>query len=157
MLNFDFWEKRLGVVSSPHFVYYFLLKMFLMLYSINRPNFIQQLFYFPDCDVMNFESNLIFPIKPFFYMTKKSWKKKKKKKSWQRRALKVEEISISQHFKSVFSGQKLCQTWECTDCMFLSCHVRVSEWIYTQCQGTPSSKVSFEHSLAKWLSNTFTK
>ena len=40
MLNFDFLEKGLGVVSSPYFVYDVSRKMFLMLYSINRPNFI---------------------------------------------------------------------------------------------------------------------
>ena len=30
---------------------------------------------FPDCEVINFEINLIFLIKPFFYMTKKSSQK----------------------------------------------------------------------------------
>ena len=35
MLNLDFSEKGLGIVSSPHFVYDFSRKMFLMLYSIN--------------------------------------------------------------------------------------------------------------------------
>ena len=40
MLNFDFLEKDPGKVSPPHFVYDFSRKMFLMLYSINRPNFI---------------------------------------------------------------------------------------------------------------------
>ena len=40
MFNFDFLEYGLGTVSPPHFVYDFFRKMFLMLYSINRPNFI---------------------------------------------------------------------------------------------------------------------
>ena len=40
MLNFDFLEKGLGIVYPPHFVYDFLRKMFLMLHSINQPNFI---------------------------------------------------------------------------------------------------------------------
>ena len=40
MLNFDFLEKDLGIVSSPHFVYDFSRKMLLMLYSINWPNLI---------------------------------------------------------------------------------------------------------------------
>ena len=40
MLNFDFLEKGLGIVSPPHFVYDFSSYMFLMLYSINGPNFI---------------------------------------------------------------------------------------------------------------------
>ena len=35
MLNIDFLEKGLGLVSSPHIVYDFSRKMFLMLYSIN--------------------------------------------------------------------------------------------------------------------------
>ena len=35
MLNFNFSEKGLGLVSPPHFVYDFSGKMFLMLHSIN--------------------------------------------------------------------------------------------------------------------------
>ena len=35
MLNFDFLENGLGVVSLPHFVYDFSRKIILMLYSIN--------------------------------------------------------------------------------------------------------------------------
>ena len=38
MLNFDILDKGLGMVSPAHFVYDFSMKMFLMLYSINRPN-----------------------------------------------------------------------------------------------------------------------
>ena len=34
MLNFDFLEKGLGVVSPPHFVHDFTRKVFFMLYSI---------------------------------------------------------------------------------------------------------------------------
>ena len=40
MLNLDFLDKGLGIVSPAHFVYDFSTKMFLMLYSINRQNFI---------------------------------------------------------------------------------------------------------------------
>ena len=40
MLNSDFLDKCQGIVSPAHFVYDFLTKMFLMLYSINYPNFI---------------------------------------------------------------------------------------------------------------------
>ena len=35
ILNFDFLEKSLEIVSLPHFVYGFSTKMFLMLFSIN--------------------------------------------------------------------------------------------------------------------------
>ena len=40
MLNFDFLDKGLGIVSPAYFVYDFLTKIFLMLYSINLPNYI---------------------------------------------------------------------------------------------------------------------
>ena len=35
MLDFDFLDKGLGIVSAVHFEYDFLAKTFLMLYSIN--------------------------------------------------------------------------------------------------------------------------
>ena len=85
MLNFDFLEKDLRIVSPPHFVYDFSRKMFLILNPMNGPNFIVwfpflfevldnmyiAIVCFPGCDVMNFE------IKPFLYMTKKSIQKLK--------------------------------------------------------------------------------
>ena len=40
ILNFDFLEKGLGIVSVSHFVYDFSRKMFFMLYSISCPHFI---------------------------------------------------------------------------------------------------------------------
>ena len=40
MPNFGFSEKGLGLLSPPHFVHDFSRKMFLMLHSINWPNFI---------------------------------------------------------------------------------------------------------------------
>ena len=100
MLNFHFSEKRLGLVSPPHFVYNFSRKMFLMLYSINWPHFIVwlplrleilgnmciKIICEPGCDVIKFEINLIFLIKPFCYIAKKSRRKLKylgnKKSSW---------------------------------------------------------------------------
>ena len=45
MLNFEFFEKGLEIVSPPHFVYNFLRKMLLMLCSINWPNFIAWLIF----------------------------------------------------------------------------------------------------------------
>ena len=83
-LKFEFLEKDLRLVSAPHFVYDFLRRMFPMLYSINWPNFIVLMpllleildnicigiVCFPGCDVKNFETIVIFPIKPLFYMTR---------------------------------------------------------------------------------------
>ena len=40
MLNFNFLDKDLGIVSPAYFVYDFSTKMLLILYSINGPNFI---------------------------------------------------------------------------------------------------------------------
>ena len=42
MINFDFIEKSLEIVSAPYFLYDFSTETFLMLYSINfqRSNFI---------------------------------------------------------------------------------------------------------------------
>ena len=80
MLDFDFLDKSLAIVSPAHFVYDFSTKMFLMLYSINKPNFIAwfpllleilgnmciAIVCEPGCDVMNLEVNLFFLTKPFF-------------------------------------------------------------------------------------------
>ena len=91
MLNFNFSGKSLGIVSPPNFVYDFSGKMFLMIHSINWPNFIVWLHLlleildnicitivcYPCCDVIKFEINLIFLIKPFYYMTKRSRQKLK--------------------------------------------------------------------------------
>ena len=40
MLDFDFFEKGLGIVSPPHFVHDFSRKMFLKLYSKISGNFV---------------------------------------------------------------------------------------------------------------------
>ena len=85
MLKFDFFENGLGIDSPLHFAYDFSSKMYILLYFINWPNFILwvpllleifgemciAIVCFPGCDVMNFEINLIFLIKPPFCMTKK--------------------------------------------------------------------------------------
>ena len=85
-LSSNFSEKGLGIVYPLHFVYYFLRKIFLMLHYINWPNFIVWLSLLFEilhnmcitmvcwlgCDVIKFEINLTFLIKPFRYMTKKS-------------------------------------------------------------------------------------
>ena len=89
MLNFDILEKGLGIVSPAHFVHDLSRKMFLMLYSIRWPNFFAWLFLlveilvnmwtgivcYPGRDVTNFEIKLIFLIKSFLLMTKKSKQK----------------------------------------------------------------------------------
>ena len=91
MFNFDFLGKGLEIVSPPHFENSLSRKMVLMLYSINWPNLIvwfpllleilakmcNAIVCWPGCDVTNFEINLIFLIKPFLYMTRKSKQKRK--------------------------------------------------------------------------------
>ena len=46
MLNIYLLEKGLGIAASPHFVYDYSNKMFLMLHSINCPNFMSDCRYF---------------------------------------------------------------------------------------------------------------
>ena len=88
MFNFDFFfrKKGLGIVSPPHFVYDFSRKMFVMLHCFNWLDSILWLplilkksgkvciaiICFPGIDVINSEINLVFLIKLFLYMTKKS-------------------------------------------------------------------------------------
>ena len=124
MLNLIFQKSVLGLVSPPHFVYEFLRNMFHMLHSINWPNFIVSFLYFSrywaiyvlqlfvSWHVINFEINLIFLIKSFCYMTKKSRQIPKYLENeigfWR------EIKSILHHFYRAFSCQKLFQTWECT-------------------------------------------
>ena len=81
MLNFDFLEKSLGLVSPSYFVYDFSRKIFFMLYSNNWLNLIDWLplvleilgnmciviVSFPICEVTNFEINPIFLIKSFSF------------------------------------------------------------------------------------------
>ena len=71
MLNFDFLEKSLGIVSPANFAYDFSRKILSMLYSINWPNFIVwldvfleilnnkfiEIVCFPGCDVKIYLSN----------------------------------------------------------------------------------------------------
>ena len=52
MLNFEFLEKALEIVSLPHFEYDFSWKMFLLLYSINWPIFIAWLLLFTNTEVL---------------------------------------------------------------------------------------------------------
>ena len=85
MVNFNFPEKDLGLVSPPHFMYDFSRKIFLMLYSVKWPTFIvwlpllleilDNITCCPVYDVINFEINHIFLIKSLFQITKKSGQK----------------------------------------------------------------------------------
>ena len=106
MVNFDFLKKGLGIVSPPHFMCDFSRKTLLKLYSINLTKFycliaftswdIGQYMYcncLLCCDVVNFEINLIFLIKPFSYMNKKSREKFKYLEN---------EKSFEREIKSVF-------------------------------------------------------
>ena len=85
MFNVDFLEKGLVIVSSPHFDYDFSRKYFscciLLADEISLPDCfyflrywaicVWQLFFFPDCYVITFKTNLSLLIKPFFYLTKR--------------------------------------------------------------------------------------
>ena len=80
MLNSDFSEKVLGIVSPSHFANDFSRKMFLRLYNYQIAwlplllrywaIFVLSIICFPDCDVINFQINLIFLIRPFIYWPK---------------------------------------------------------------------------------------
>ena len=103
MLNFDFLERDLGIVSPPRFVYYFyvfnLLNVidWLSLLLEILGNMCIAIVCFSSCDAINFEINLIFLIKPGFFMTKKSrqnFKYLKNEKSFQ-----GDVKSISHQFK----------------------------------------------------------
>ena len=125
MLNFVLLEKGLGIASLAHFAYDFLRKIFLMLYAINWPNLIAWLPLLleilvnmciaiicqPSCDVINFEINLTFLIKPFSYMTRKSREKFTYLES--EKSFHGEIKSIFHLFKRAFRCQKLSQTLEC--------------------------------------------
>ena len=102
-----FWKTTadLELVSLPHFLHDFWWKIFLLLYSIIFwPNFISWLSllyeilgnmciaigFLPGCDVINFEINLIFLIKPFFLCDQKV--KIKIWISWERKGLSLKKI-----------------------------------------------------------------
>ena len=129
MLNFDFLEKGLEIISPPRFVHRFLRKMFLMLYSINWPNYINFTIWlsllfdilgntctaivcFPGCGVMNFEINLIVLIKLVFYMSKKLAQRFKYTK-WERKEIlkwnknHFSSISKSFHFPNIISDLRV--------------------------------------------------
>ena len=114
--QFNFSEKGLGLVFSPHFVYDISRKMFLILHSINWPNFIVRwpllleilgnkritIACLPGCVVIKFEINLIFLIKLFCCITKRS-RQKVKNILRTKRTFDVK----NKHFSSFFKGFQL--------------------------------------------------
>ena len=122
MLNFDFSEKGQAIVSPPHFVHDFSRKMYQILQSIDWLHFVVWLSLlleilsnmyivvvcFRGCWGINFEIKLIFLIKPICYMTKKPRQKFKCLKKEKRFYSEIK--IIFNHFKSVFSWQKLSDT-----------------------------------------------
>ena len=126
IFNFDFPEKGLGLVSPQHFVYHFSRKMFFMLHSINWLNFIVwfpllleilgsmcvTILCWPGCDVIKFEINLIFFIKPFYYLTKKSRQKLKylenEKSFWSEKKNHFSSFLKSFEFPKIVSNLRVC-------------------------------------------------
>ena len=82
ILKLDSLQKGLGIASPTHFVH--VSRKTFLLYSINWPYFIEwfpllleildnmciAIACQPGCDVINFEINLVFLTKLFYYMTK---------------------------------------------------------------------------------------
>ena len=112
-------KRGLELAFLPYFLHDFWIKMFLTFYSINWPNLNASLILFleilgymcsiiifrPACDVINFEINLGFLIKPFSDMTKKSGQKFKDFKN--EKSFYHETRSTFHHFYRVFNCQKL--------------------------------------------------
>ena len=119
-----FLGNGLGTVSLSHFLYDFWRKIFLILYSLNWPNFIVWLLlhletlrnmwiaiFCAGCEAIIFEINVIFLIKPFLYMTEKS--RQEFRYLGNENSFSGKMKSIFHDFWWVFSCQKLSQTWEC--------------------------------------------
>ena len=120
MINFNFSEKGLRPVSPSYFMYDFSREVFLMLDSLNWPNFILRLLLlletlgnmcittvcWPGCDVIKLEINL-----SFLHMTKKSRQKLQYLENGKDFLGKIK--SIFHHLQWAFSCQILSQAWEC--------------------------------------------
>ena len=134
--QFCFFRKRSGnSFPATFFVWFFKKNMFLIFYYFSWLNSIVLLpshsnrmgnmsiavVCFPGSDVINVKTNLIFLIKPFFYMTKKSKDILRTKGDFKvkQNAFFVILKGLSKikcifhHLKRAFSCQKLSQTWEC--------------------------------------------
>ena len=124
MLIFEFLQKSLRIVSPPHIMLNSSRKTFLNYILLTYQVYMFDCFEkylrkilckisghmcvaivsFSGCDFMNFETNVIFLMKPFFYMTKKSRQKLKYLEN--KEDLQAEVKSIFHHFQWTFS----CQT-----------------------------------------------
>ena len=119
LLNFDFIEMGLGIVSPPHFVYYFSKKMFFTLYFISWPHLIVWLpllldilgkmciaiVCYPGCDVVGFEIKRALPNQAVFLREKNV--KTKNEISWKRKELLMQnKTRFSSHLKG-FQLQKI--------------------------------------------------
>ena len=123
--QFWFFIKGSGNSFSNTLCVWFFKKMFLMICSINWPNSIDWLPFlleilFNMCiaivcwlagDVIDFEINLIFLIRPFSYTTKKSRRKLKYLEN--EKSFYGEIKSIFHICQMAFKCQKLSQTLEC--------------------------------------------
>ena len=103
-------EKGMELVPLPHFLHYFWIKIFLMLYFITWPNFIAWLSLLleildnictaimccPVCGAIHFEIKFSFLIKPFFYITKNLGQKRKYLKN--EKSFYLEIKNIFHHF-----------------------------------------------------------
>ena len=109
--SFKFFLKGgLELISLAHFLYDFWRKIFILLSAITWPDFIAWLpllheilgnisiviVCWPGFDVINFQTDLVFLIKPFFYMTKTSRQKFKHLENKKSFSDKIE--SIFHHF-----------------------------------------------------------
>ena len=98
---------------APHVIFYCLTKFHCLVAftSWDMEQYVIAILRQPGCDIINFKINLIFLIKSFLYITKKTRQKLKyleNEKSF------YSEIKKNfHHFKRTFSCQKLSQTLEC--------------------------------------------
>ena len=133
----DSFIKTTGTSLEPVFLPYFLHgfwgKIFLTLYFFNWPNFIAWLrlrfeifwniciviIWCPAYDVISFEINHNFLIKPFFYITKKSRQKSKFLKN--EKSFSHETKSFFHHFKRAFN---------CQNCLRYEISSLRKHWIY---------------------------
>ena len=109
MVNFNFLEKGLRLVSPPHLCMFFQEKCFSCYILItDQISFSDCLYisrYWTICILQLFVNQavgLIFLVKPFWYLTNKS-----------RQKLKGEMKINFHHFQTDFRCQKVSQTWEC--------------------------------------------